>query len=630
MSELDFNRVFDAMRDVRVAVLGDFCIDHYLLIDPHWRETSVETGLPIRGVASQRYSPGGAGNVAANLAALGVGEVHCVGCIGDDPYGICMVESLKKLGCDPAGLVLQEEGFSTRAYVKPYVEGVEESRLDHGVANRVSAETTAAVAAHLKRMLSELDAVVLNQQVREGVWSDALFEVVGRLAAEFPGVTWVVDSRDCPERFHGMIVKLNDNEAARLHGRDVRPGEQVTEDETAAALDHLHERFGSPVVITRGANGAVAKDASGVYEVPGVHTIGEIDTVGAGDTFVSALAGSLGAGLGLEEAVTFANLAASVTVRKLRQTGTASEAEIREIGTDVDYVYYPELAANPRRARYLDGLDVEIIRPRDLGDVRFALFDHDGTISTLREGWEHVMEPMMVRAILGAKPEEVDDRVYARAVSAARAFIDQSTGVATLRQMQGLVRMVREFGIVPESDILDIHGYKAVYNEALMGVVADRVARLERGERDACDFIIKGAVECLQALRERGVSLVLASGTDEADVRREAEALGYAGLFEGRIYGATGDVEHCSKLMVIERTLAGLGDSGEALLVCGDGPVELREARKRGGIALGVASDEPRRHGWNMAKRSRLIRAGADYLVPDWSQHERLLGELFG
>ncbi|HEY9593499.1 MAG TPA: hypothetical protein VHE79_03420, partial [Spirochaetia bacterium] len=68
---------------------------------------------------------------------------------------------------------------------------------------------------------------------------------------------------------------------------------------------------------------------------------------------------------------------------------------------------------------------------------------------------------------------------------------------------------------------------------------------------------------------------------------------------------------------------------GEGTVVTfGDGPVEMRETKRRGGIAVGVASDELRRFGWNMRKRARLIRAGADLVVPDFAQWKTLLGVL--
>jgi hypothetical protein len=131
-------------------------------------------------------------------------------------------------------------------------------------------------------------------------------------------------------------------------------------------------------------------------------------------------------------------------------------------------------------------------------------------------------------------------------------------------------------------------------------------------------------------LRERGITLYLASGTDHADVVAEAGALGHARLFNGGIYGAVGDIDSCSKKMVLDRIMSEHGLRGPELAVFGDGPVELRESRKRGGLAIGIASDEVRRYGLNLDKRTRLIKAGADVIVPDFSQRNELLRLLFG
>jgi hypothetical protein len=132
-------------------------------------------------------------------------------------------------------------------------------------------------------------------------------------------------------------------------------------------------------------------------------------------------------------------------------------------------------------------------------------------------------------------------------------------------------------------------------------------------------------VAFLRSLRAMGMTLYLASGTDDEDVRREAQALGYAGLFDGGIYGALGEVNAQSKRQVIQRILAENGLDGSQLAAFGDGPVELRESRRRHGAAIGIASDEIRRYGLNPEKRARLIQAGAQILMPDFSQAERLL-----
>jgi phosphoglycolate phosphatase-like HAD superfamily hydrolase len=176
--------------------------------------------------------------------------------------------------------------------------------------------------------------------------------------------------------------------------------------------------------------------------------------------------------------------------------------------------------------------------------------------------------------------------------------------------------------------ILDEHGYKHLYNKELLRMVKVRMEKLSSGELNSEDFQIKNAGRLLQALHDRGVKLYLASGTDEADVIADAEAMGYAHLFEGRIFGAVGDVNIEAKKVVLERIIRDNNLSGHEFATFGDGPVEMRETQKRGGICIGIASNEVRRFGWNMAKRKRLIRAGAQILVPDFSQLTALLNVL--
>jgi beta-phosphoglucomutase-like phosphatase (HAD superfamily) len=239
------------------------------------------------------------------------------------------------------------------------------------------------------------------------------------------------------------------------------------------------------------------------------------------------------------------------------------------------------------------------------------------------------MEPMMVHAILGAGEREADEALHAHVVASVRDYIDKTTGMQTLAQMKGLVNLVRRFKCVPENEVLDEFGYKAMYNDKLATLVNGRIRKLERGELGIGDCTIKNAAEFLNRLYHRKLVLYLASGTDREDLEREAGMLGYRHLFGDRIYGAVGDVSFEAKRMVLERILADIGDrKQEKILTFGDGPVEIRETHKRGGYAIGVASDEVRRYGLNIAKRTRLIEAGADLILPDYSQMDQLL-ELF-
>ena len=143
------------------------------------------------------------------------------------------------------------------------------------------------------------------------------------------------------------------------------------------------------------------------------------------------------------------------------------------------------------------------------------------------------------------------------------------------------------------------------------------------------DYTIKGAINFIDTLYKSGVKLYLASGTDKEDTFSEVKILGCGKYFGNRIYGSVFDITKYSKKLLIERIIQENDLSGPELACFGDGPVEIRETKKHNGIAIGVASDEVRRFGLNPEKRKRLIEAGADLIIPDYSQAEKLLSYLF-
>jgi phosphoglycolate phosphatase-like HAD superfamily hydrolase len=192
--------------------------------------------------------------------------------------------------------------------------------------------------------------------------------------------------------------------------------------------------------------------------------------------------------------------------------------------------------------------------------------------------------------------------------------------------MRGLLGLIKEFGCVPEAEMLDEFGYKKIYNDELLKMVREREKKFQNGELSLEDLTLKNAIPFLQKLYDSGIKLYLASGTDVADVENEARGLGYDHLFDGRIFGAVGDINKEAKKIVLDRILDTIGVSAAGKVATfGDGPVEIRETNKRGGITIGVASNELRRYGLNESKRTRLIKAGADIVIPDFSQATHLL-----
>ena len=159
-------------------------------------------------------------------------------------------------------------------------------------------------------------------------------------------------------------------------------------------------------------------------------------------------------------------------------------------------------------------------------------------------------------------------------------------------------------------------------------MIASKKAGVANGTIPPSEVTIAGSVEFLHYLYKRGVKLYLASGTDQADVIREAALLGYADLFEGRIYGSVGKIDEDPKKVVLSRLITSLAGQEGDIIVFGDGPVEMREARSRGVLAVGILSDEVRRKGENLAKRQRLILGGASLLMPDFASSKELMNLL--
>jgi phosphoglycolate phosphatase-like HAD superfamily hydrolase len=228
------------------------------------------------------------------------------------------------------------------------------------------------------------------------------------------------------------------------------------------------------------------------------------------------------------------------------------------------------------------------------------------------------MIPLMVEAICDGRPPAPD------IVAEVTEYVDRSTGILTIRQMEWLAEAVRRHGLARTPRAA--REYKRTYNERLLRPVRERLRLMDGSPVGRDAFLIAGARAFLQGLYDQGVTLYLASGTDQAYVVEEAAALGVAGFFGERIYGARDDPEAHTKERLIGRILDEHGLRGEELLVVGDGPVEIRHAKARGAVvALGIAADEERRQDLDPRKRQRLLEAGADLIVTDFLHHTELL-----
>jgi phosphoglycolate phosphatase-like HAD superfamily hydrolase len=267
--------------------------------------------------------------------------------------------------------------------------------------------------------------------------------------------------------------------------------------------------------------------------------------------------------------------------------------------------------------------EIEILRP-DLprGRFRSVLFDFDGTLSLIREGWPQVMIPMMVSVLRETGTNETEPELTA----SVEEFVMRLNGRQTIYQMIQLADEVRHRGGRP----LDPLVYKHRYHELLMERICHRLAALESGAATPGEWSVPGSHALLENLQRRGLTLYLASGTDLKYVRHEAELLGIAEYFGEHIYGALDNYHDFSKKMILERILIENKLHGDQLLAFGDGFVEIEEVKGAGGVAVAVASDEVNRRGVHAWKRTRLVRAGADIVIPEYRRQQRLIAYLMG
>lgn len=331
---------FDALTGrfaaLRVAVLGDFCLDRYWEIDPALRETSLETGLAVHNVVRARGQPGGAGTIVCNLAALGAGRILPVGFCGDDGEGFELQRALQRL----AGVSL-EHFFATPlrltfTYNKPLLlrqnrPPRELNRLDVKNWTPTPPQVERRLLEALEAAVQDVDALIVLEQCslpNTGVITRRVLRALGGHARANRPSLILADSRRSLRDFPPVGMKMNRAELRVLTG--MKPPLSLTRIREAAQT--LAKRNRRPVFVTLSEQGILGALPNGETEhLPALPVRGPIDIVGAGDSVMANLALALAAGASLREALELANAAASVVIHKLGTTGTASVAELRRL-----------------------------------------------------------------------------------------------------------------------------------------------------------------------------------------------------------------------------------------------------------------------------------------------------------
>jgi rfaE bifunctional protein kinase chain/domain len=335
MSPERFLRITERYPSLRLAIVGDFCLDRYFDIDPARTEVSIETGLPVHNVVGTRCQPGAAGTILNNLVALGVGTLWPVGVAGEDGEGW---ELLRALGRQPGvhpGHFLQAAGRHTFTYSKPLLHHPgrppeELSRLDTKNWTTTPDAVSADLVAHIDRLAPCIDAMIVMDQVDladTGTVTAPVRARIGKLASERPEIPIIADSRRSLRGFPPLVFKMNAAELGLFAGHPV-----TTDGEIQRAAVDLARANGRPVFITLAERGIVgASPAGDVHHRPSLPVRGPIDIVGAGDSVTANLAAALAAGAELPEAMELAMAAAHLVIHQLGTTGTASVAQLKRV-----------------------------------------------------------------------------------------------------------------------------------------------------------------------------------------------------------------------------------------------------------------------------------------------------------
>ncbi len=308
----------------RVVVIGDLIADEYIF--GRVARVSREAPVLILEYDSTQMVPGGAGNAAANVAALG-GRVTLITLLGRDDAGRRVREAL------PAGVsrrgLLTPAGFQTPVKTRILAGGVHSAkqqvvRIDRRSPSRITAEDRAAIRRAALAAIPSADAVLMSDY-GSGIVTPALGRAVGA-AARRRGIPVLVDSRYALTKFRGLTACApNESEVEAALGVELDDSPRALE---AAGRTLLEQTRMRAVIITRGSRGmAVFEPAQPTLHLP-IYGSDEIaDVTGAGDTVMAALTLAMAAGASAGEAARVANVAGGLVVMK-RGTATVSAAEL--------------------------------------------------------------------------------------------------------------------------------------------------------------------------------------------------------------------------------------------------------------------------------------------------------------
>jgi phosphoglycolate phosphatase len=251
-----------------------------------------------------------------------------------------------------------------------------------------------------------------------------------------------------------------------------------------------------------------------------------------------------------------------------------------------------------------------------------VVFDFDGTLSLLREGWSRIMAQLGLdlMAEQNLKPAEAN---LAELIEEQMLLL---SGKPSIFQMRKLGELIEHYG----GKAGDPEAYLQEFLKRLYATSEERKNRLKAQTDLPQVWAVPGAHQLLETLQKQGIPVYLASGTDLVYVQEEAQLLDLTRFFGEEIHAPANNTPNFTKRTVIERILSRHNLRGEELLGFGDGYSETVEVKRVGGVAVGLATVEPGQTGIHALKRKMLIELGADLIIPHYGDAQTLLSWLSG
>lgn len=329
MQENRLADILDKFKDIRIAVVGDFFLDRYFMIESSLEELSLETNLIAYQVTEKKLFPGAAGTIANNLAALGIGKIYAVGLIGSDGEGFELNRELNKRGVDTKYLV-QDPGIFTPTYTKPIILGEmrELNRLDIRNRKPMPEYLQEITKESVIKVIDDVDAIIVLDQVVEenlGIITENMREYFSNLGEKSDKIIYA-DSRAHLDKFSNMILKCNNLEAALITKADPKQTRDLDFVENCAL--QISEKNKKMAFVTCGDIGIVAVQNGQARLAGAVKVEGKVDICGAGDASTAGIVSALCSGAGAYEAAQLANIVSSITIRQIGVTGTATPQQV--------------------------------------------------------------------------------------------------------------------------------------------------------------------------------------------------------------------------------------------------------------------------------------------------------------